>query len=63
MTGVQTCALPISVQLRELPAGTDTKVLSRFFATTTHGLMVVGKSDIHRKHLKDVVEVIISALR
>lgn len=52
-----------AVQLRELPAGTDTKVLSRFFATTTHGLMVVGKSDIHRKHLKDVVEVIISALR
>jgi hypothetical protein len=52
-----------AVELGELPAGTDTKVLSRFFATSTHGLIVVGKSDIRRKHMKDIVEVILSALR
>lgn len=52
-----------AVELGELPAGTDTKVLSRFFAASTHGLIVIGKSDIRRRQMKDIVDVILSTLR
>ncbi|MFQ5786798.1 MAG: TetR/AcrR family transcriptional regulator [Thermodesulfobacteriota bacterium] len=52
-----------AVELGELPAGTDTKVISRFFATSTHGLIVIGKSDVSRKQMKDIVKVILSILK
>lgn len=51
-----------AVKLGELPEGTDTKVLSHFLATSTHGLIVTGKSALNPKEFKDVVNVILSTL-
>ena len=51
-----------AIELGELPSGTDAKVMSRFFATSTHGLIVIGKSDVSCKQMKDIVEVILSTL-
>lgn len=51
-----------AVELGELPEGTDTKVLSHFLATSTHGLIVTGKSARNSKEVKDVVKVILSTL-
>jgi len=39
-----------AVELGELPQDTDTKVLSHFLATSTHGLIVTGKSAVDNKH-------------
>ncbi len=51
-----------AVELGELPEDTDTKVLSHFLATSTHGLIVTGKSAVDNKQMKDVVDVILSTL-
>ena len=51
-----------AVELGELPKDTNTKVLSQFLATSTHGLMVTGKSSLDPKEVKDVVDVILSTL-
>jgi len=51
-----------AVELGELPKDTDTKVLSHFLATSTHGLIVTGKSALNPKEVKDVVDVILSTL-
>lgn len=51
-----------AVELGELPRNTNTKVLSNFLATSTHGLIVTGKSTKDKKQLKDVVKVILSTL-
>ena len=51
-----------AVKIGELPLGTNTKILSSFLATSTHGLIVTGKSAIDRGQLKDVVDVIISTV-
>jgi len=51
-----------AVELGELPEDTDTKVLSHFLATSTHGLIVTGKSTVDNKQMKDVVDVILSTL-
>jgi TetR/AcrR family transcriptional repressor of nem operon len=51
-----------AVELGELPKDTDTKVLSHFLATSTHGLIVTGKSARNPKEVKDVVDVILSTL-
>jgi len=51
-----------AVKLGELPPKTNTHILSSFLATSTHGLIVTGKSAIDRGQLKDVVGVIISTL-
>lgn len=51
-----------AVELEELPKDTNTKVLSNFLATSTHGLIVTGKSTRDRKQLKDVANVILSTL-
>lgn len=54
--------LDLAVEKGELPESTNTKVLSNFLATSTHGLIVTGKSTKDKKQLKDVVEVILSTL-
>ncbi len=46
----------------ELPNDTDTTVLSHFLASSTHGLIVTGKSSADPRESKDVVKVILSAL-
>jgi len=51
-----------AVELGELPKDTDTKVLSHFLATSTHGLIVTGKSALNPREVKDVVDVILSTL-
>ena len=51
-----------AVELGELPKDTDTRVLSHFLATSTHGLIVTGKSAVDIKQMKDVVNVILSTL-
>lgn len=51
-----------AVELGELPQDTDTKVLSHFLATSTHGLIVTGKSAVDNKQVKNVVDVILSTL-
>lgn len=51
-----------AVELGELPKDTNTKVLSHFLATSTHGLIVTGKSALNPKEVKDVVDVILSTL-
>ena len=51
-----------AVELGELPKSTNTEVLSNFLATSTHGLIVTGKSTKDKKQLKDVVDVILSTL-
>ena len=51
-----------AVELGELPKDTDTRVLSHFLATSTHGLIVTGKSALNPKEVKDVVDVILSTL-
>ena len=51
-----------AVELGELPKDTNTKVLSNFLATSTHGLIVTGKSTRDRRQLKDVANVILSTL-
>ena len=51
-----------AVEFGELPKDTNTKVLSHFLATSTHGLIVTGKSTLNPKEVKDVVDVILSTL-
>lgn len=51
-----------AVELGELPKDTNTKVLSHFLATSTHGLIVTGKSTLNPKEVKDVVDIILSTL-
>ena len=51
-----------AVEIGELPEDTNTKVLSQFLATSTHGLIVTGKSALNPKEAKDVVDVILSTL-
>ena len=51
-----------AVEVGELPEDTDTVVLSHFLATSTHGLIVTGKSASNPKQLKKVVDVILSAI-
>lgn len=51
-----------AVEKGELPANKDTRVLSRFFASSTHGLIVIGKSAASKKQMKDIVKVILSTL-
>lgn len=51
-----------AVERGELPKDTNTKVLSQFLATSTHGLIVTGKSALNPKEVKDVVDVILSTL-
>ncbi len=51
-----------AVKAGELPSDTDTKVLSRFLATSNHGLMITGKSVLNPEEIKDVVDVILSTL-
>jgi len=51
-----------AVEMGELPKDTDTKVLASFLATSTHGLMVTGKSVLDPAEAKEVVDVILSTL-
>ena len=51
-----------AVEMGELPKDTDTKSLASYLATSTHGLMVTGKSVLDPAEVKEVVDVILSTL-
>lgn len=47
----------------EIPENKDVKALSRYFASSTHGLLVTGKANASREELQDVVDVIFESLK
>jgi len=47
---------------REIPENKDIKALSRYFASSTHGLLVTGKSNASRDEMQDVVKIIFDSL-
>lgn len=51
-----------AVKIGELPQGTDTNALASFFANSTHGLIVIGKSAPDPIETRKVVDVILSTL-
>lgn len=51
-----------AVDIREIPTETNIKALSRYFASSTHGLLVTGKSQTTQDELQDIVNVILSTL-
>jgi TetR/AcrR family transcriptional repressor of nem operon len=51
-----------AVEMGELPKDTDTKALASFLATSTHGLIVTGKSAPDPTEVKRVIDVILSTL-
>lgn len=46
----------------EIPDNKDIKALSRYFASSTHGLLVTGKANASQEELQDVVDVIFESL-
>jgi TetR/AcrR family transcriptional repressor of nem operon len=52
-----------AVEAREISTQTDTRAMARFFNSTVHGLVVLGKSSASRSVLKDVVKVALTTLR
>lgn len=46
----------------EIPENKDIKALSRYFASSTHGLLVTGKANASQEELQDVVDVIFESL-
>jgi len=47
---------------REIPENKDIKALSRYFTSSTHGLLVTGKSNASRDEMHDVVKIIFDSL-
>lgn len=47
----------------EIPGNKDIKALSRYFASSTHGILVTGKSRASREELQDIVNVIFDSLK
>ena len=50
-------------ELGEIDSGKDIKALSRYFASSTHGLLVTGKSNASKEEMQDVVNVIFESLK
>lgn len=47
----------------EIENNKDIKALSRYLASSTHGLLVTGKSNASREEMQDVVNVIFESLK
>ena len=47
----------------EIDSSKDIRALSRYFASSTHGLLVTGKSNATREEMQDIVNVIFESLR
>jgi TetR/AcrR family transcriptional repressor of nem operon len=52
-----------AVEAGEISIQTDTRAMARFFNSTVHGLVVLGKSSASRSVLKDVVKVAMTTLQ
>lgn len=51
-----------AVEEGEIPSQTDTRAMARFFNSTVHGLVVLGKSSASKSELRDVVKVAMTTL-
>ena len=51
-----------AVELGEIPPDKDINALSRYLASSTHGILVTGKSKASKEELEDIVDVVLSAL-
>ena len=49
--------------LGEIDSSKDIKALSRYFASSTHGLLVTGKSNASKEEMQDIVNVIFESLK
>lgn len=47
----------------EISPDKNIKALSRYFASSTHGLLVTGKANATKEEMKDIVDVILSTLK
>lgn len=47
----------------EISPDKNIKALSRYFASSTHGLLVTGKANATKEEMKDIVDVILSILK
>jgi TetR/AcrR family transcriptional repressor of nem operon len=47
----------------EIPKEKNIRALSKFFASSTHGLLVTGKSNTSQEEMRDVVNVIFESLK
>jgi len=50
-------------ELGEISAESDIKALASYFASSTHGLLITGKSSADSEQMKDIVDVVLSALK
>ena len=50
-------------ELGEISAESNIKALASYFASSTHGLLITGKSAAGRDQMKDIVNVILSTLK
>ncbi|MGI9535039.1 MAG: TetR/AcrR family transcriptional regulator [Thermodesulfobacteriota bacterium] len=51
-----------AVEFGEISGEKDIKALSRYLASSTHGLLVTGKSKAGKEELEDIVKVVLSTL-
>ncbi len=51
-----------AVEAGELPAETNTRALARFLTSSGQGLVVMGKANVSRATIKDIVAVTLSVL-
>ncbi len=51
-----------AVDAGELPAETNTRALARFLTSTGQGLVVMGKANVSRATIKDIVNVTLSVI-
>ena len=56
------CLLKAQV-LGQISGESNIKALASYFASSTHGLLVTGKSAAGRQQMKDIVDVILSTLK
>ena len=52
-----------AVELGEISRDKDIKALSRYLASSTHGILVTGKSKASREELEDIVKVVLETLK
>ena len=51
-----------ATEVGEISKEKDIKALSRYLASSTHGLLVTGKSKVSREELEDIVKLVLKVL-
>ena len=52
-----------ALEMGEISEKKDIKALSRYLASSTHGMLVTGKSKATREELEDIVKVVLESLK